>query len=239
IIEALGNIGDPHAVPALVALLNEPKKSLRDTVAVALEALGWQPTDDEMRVRSYLAQERWHELVRLGWERARQALSELLQDGDRAARLQAVKAIDQIGEPLASEFLILALNDEDEHVVVAAAEVLAKIGDARAVRPLIEHSLRYSPKGHYWNDPNAPYSEQRRAADWVKPLEALVNRSAVDIAPEDLHRLVDLSEKTYYPSVNYDTPGYGVGADDFVVQLNFSKVRNLATKELSRRGSGS
>jgi len=236
IIEALGRIGDRRAEAALVAVLNEPEKSLRDTAAAALNALGWQPTDDGVLVRSYLAQERWDELAGLGWERARQPLSELLQNGDRAARLQAVKAIDQIGEPLASEPLILALNDEDEGVTAAAARVLARIGDARAVRPLIEHCLRYSPKGDYWNDPNAPYTERRDANDWVKPLEVLIKRLAVDIAPEDLHRMADLSEKTYHLRVNYDTPGYGDGADDFVVILDFSRVRNLATKELNRRG---
>jgi HEAT repeat protein len=239
IIKALGRIGDRRAEASLVAVLSQPEKSVRDAAAVALDALGWQPADDDVRVRYYLAQERWDELAGLGWERAHQPLSELLQNGDRDTRLQAVEAIDLIGEPLASEPLILALDNEDEGVVAAAASVLARIGGARAVKPLIAHSLRYSPKGNYWNDPTIPRTEQRNADEWVKPLEALIKRSAVDIAPEDLHQLADLGEKTYHLCVNYDTPGYGDGVDGFVVTLDFSRVRNLAEKELSRRSRDS
>lgn len=234
IIEALGRIGDRRAAPALVALLNEPQKDLRDTAVAALDALGWQPTADAVGVRYYMARERWEDLARLGWERVRQPLVESLRHGDVAVRQQAVKALGLIGERLAVEPLILALKDEG--VAEAAAMMLGKVGTACAIKPLIDHCLSYSPVGDYWNNPGAPGSEQSRAAQWVSPLEALIKRSTADIAQEDLRQLVGLSDKAYHLRVNYDTPGYGDGADDFVVMLDFSRIRHVATKELRRRG---
>lgn len=234
IVEALGRIGDGRAIPALAALLNEPEKVLRDTAAAALDALGWQPADDAARVCYYMARERWDELARLGWERVYQPFLESLQNGDNAVKQQAVKALGLIGGRPAVEMLILALKDED--IAEAAAMVLGESGDARAIKPLIEHCLRYSPEGGYWNDPNAPFYEQGRATQWVNPLESLIKCSAVDITTEDLRQLTGLSDKTYHLRVDYDTPGYGDGADDFVVVLDFSRIRHLAAQELHHRG---
>ncbi len=225
---------DGRAQPALVALLNEPQKTLRKSAAAALDAFGWQSADDAVRVPYYIALERWDELTRLGWERVRKPLLESLQNGDSAVRQQVVHALGLIGKKLAVEPLILALRDED--VAGLAASVLSKIGDPRAIKPLIEHCLRYSPKGGYRNDPRAPGYEQDAATSWVSPLETLIERSAADIAPEVLRQLAGLSDKKYHLSVNYDTPGYGYGSDNFVVVLDFSQVRHLATQELRRRG---
>jgi len=236
IVEALSRIGDRRAEAALAALLHEPEKDLRDAAAAALHALGWQPADDGLRVRYDLALERWDELARLGWERARQPLAESLQKGDRGIKLQAVEAIGRLGEPSAVESLSLALSDENESVADAAAMVLGRIGDARAVKPLIDHCVRYRPTGGHRHDPHAPGREAARANAWVSPLEALRRRSATEIAPEDLRQLAGLSSETHHLRVEYDTPGYGDGADNFSVMLNLSQVRQLATRELGRRG---
>jgi len=234
IIEALGSIGDGRAAPALVALLNEPQGTLRKIVAEALDALGWQPTEDAVCAHYYMARECWDELVQLGWERVRESLLESLQNGDGALRQQSVKALGLVGGQLAVELLIQSLKNED--VAEAAAMALCQIGDARAIKPLIEHCLRYSPKGSYWDDPGAPSYEQGRADQRVNPLEEFIERSAADIAPEDLRQMATLSDKVYDLRVDYDTPGYGDGADDFVVMLKFSQVRHLAVQELHRRG---
>jgi HEAT repeat protein len=234
IIEALGRIGDKRAEPALVALLNGPQGTVRKAAVAALDVLGWQPADDAERVRSCMARERWDELALLSWDRARQILLESLQNRDLAVRQQAVKAIELIGEQHVVELLIPALKDEG--VAEAAALVLGKRGDSRVVKPLIEHCVRYSPEGGYRNDPTATIFEQKRADKWVHPLEALVKRLAADLAPEVLRQLAGLNDKTYHLRVDYDTPGYGNGADDFVVTLDFTRVRDSAAKELHRRG---
>ncbi len=234
VIDALGMIGDGRAQPALAALLNEPQDAVRKSAAAALDALGWQTADDTERVPYYIALERWDELTRLGWERVRRPLLESLQNGDSAVRRQVVHALGLIGQKLAVEPLILALREAD--VAELAASALSEIGDARAIVPMIEHCLGYSPEGGYRNNPRAPFYEQDLATARVSPLEALVKSSAADIAPQVLRQLVGLSDRQYHLSVEYDTPGYGYGSDSFVVVLDFSKVRHLATKELRRRG---
>lgn len=233
IVEALGKIGDKGAAPALARLLNDLHNVLREAAAQALDAIGWQPANVAERVLYCLARERWDDLGGLGWEQLSQPLSESLQNGDANVKQRAVKALSLIDDRRAVDLLILALKYED--VAEEAATALGQVGDARAIKPLIEHCLHYSPQGGYENNPNAPYYEQARADLWVKPLEILIQRSADHATPGDLRQLAGLSDKQYYLRVDYNTPGYGDGADDFVVVLNFAKVSRLAMHELRRR----
>jgi HEAT repeat protein len=235
IIKALGQIGDARVVPALEALLGGRRGDTRKTAAAALDALGWQPTDDALRVHYFVAQQRWQEITQLGWERAHEPLLESLRNGDEDVRCQAVTALGLIGDRRAVEALIPALKDADARVQEETAAVLAKIGDTRAVRPLIDYCLRYSPEGGYRNDPTAPSYEQDRATRWMSPLEALISRSVTEISSADLQELLALEDKKYHLRVEYDSPGYGDGADDFMVMLDSSRVRDMATKESRRR----
>jgi HEAT repeat protein len=235
IIKALGQIGDGRVVPALVGLLGGKRGDTRKTAAAALDGLGWQPPDDTLRVHYFMAQQRWEEIKRLGWERAHEPLLESLRNGDEYVRWRAVTALDLIGDRRAVEALIPALKDGDARVQEETAAVLAKIGDTRAVKPLIDYCLRYSPEGGYRNDPTAPSYEQDRATRWVSPLESLVRRSVTEISSADLQELLCLEDKKYHLRVEYDSPGYGDGADNFMVMLDFSKVRDMATMESRRR----
>ncbi len=236
IITALGRIGDDRAAPALTPLLSAKEESTRKTAAEALDALGWRPTDDNQRGRYFMARQSLDKLVRLGWEQAREPLLETLQHGDNQSKHQAIVALGMFNERPASETLILALKDGDPDVAQAAATTLAKVGGAYAVKPLIDHCLSYEPEGDYRNNPQAPYGEKNRAARWVLPLEEFIQRVGGSIAPEDLRSLLALSNKTYHLSVEYDTPGYGDGRDEFTIVLDFSKVKSLAEKESRRRG---
>jgi HEAT repeat protein len=237
IAAALGRLGDRRAAAALAGLLDEPDRRLRDAAAAALDACGWQPSNDAARVPYYLACERWDELTRLGWTGAGPTLSALLrQTTDTAIRLQAIKALGLIGGPFVVAPLIAALVDSDEDVATKAADALAAVGDARALVPVLEHCLRYRPTGGYRNNPSAPAYEQSRADQWLAPLETLARRSAAAMTLEDLQRLIALNDTTHRLSVEYDTPGYGDGADDFSVVVAFGRIRHLATTELGRRG---
>jgi hypothetical protein len=152
-------------------------------------------------------------------------------------RQKAVKALAQLGGRRAVEPLLITLANDHEFVTSEAAEALSAIGDARTVAPLIDYCLRYKPEGSYRNNPNAPYEEQRRVRDWVRPLAVLVERVVGGIVPEDLSRLASLDDREFYLHVDYDTPGYGTGSDDFVVKLDFSPVRELAATEQRRRAN--
>jgi len=106
---ALGYIGDARAVEPLIAVLKDKEKGLdlRQAAAWALEQLGWKPDQGEDGA--------WYWIVRRDWEKA-----------------------VALGFP-AVEPLIAVLKDayEDGDVRQAAAGALGKIGDARALEPLI------------------------------------------------------------------------------------------------------
>jgi hypothetical protein len=168
-------------------------------------------------------------------ERAYARLLVALRADSLFDRKEAVKALAQLGGRRAVEPLLTTLTNDHEFVASEAAEALAAIGDARTVAPLIDYCLRYKPEGGYRNDPHAPYEEQRRMRDWIRPLAVLVERVVGGIVPEDLRRLASLDDQEFYLHVDYDTPGYGTGSDDFVVKLDFSRVRELAATEQRRR----
>lgn len=237
VVEALGRIGDGRAGEALAALLGEGGAWARKKLCQALDALGWRPADDALAARYLLASERFDDVARLGWERVRGPLEGALRSGEGEMRRQAVSALGLVGDPAALDLLTLALDDEDEAVAGGAAAVIGKAGGARAVKPLMAYCLRYRPVGGHRNDPTAAAGEFSRAEGWVAPLEELVKRAAADLSPEDLRALAALEDRRFSFRIDYDTPGYGDGADDYAVTLDFSRVRELAAKE-SRRRSG-
>jgi hypothetical protein len=116
-VEALGEIGDARAIPALIPLLHDRSRSLprgedvwpqlRRATAEALDRLGWIPDSDEARVAYWVA--KW--------------------DFDSCAQMGA-RAV----EPLIG---LLKDRTEAEYVRVLAARTLGSIADARAVDPLI------------------------------------------------------------------------------------------------------
>ena len=68
--EALGFIGDTHAIEPLIATLKDNDRWVRDEAADALNKLGWHPSRDENGVIYWIARERWmntwHNCVRMG-----------------------------------------------------------------------------------------------------------------------------------------------------------------------------
>jgi len=140
-IESLVEIGEP-AVEPLIQALKDEDSFVREGAAEALGKIG-----DKRAVEPLihaLNDEDWQ----VRWEAA-EALDELgyepKNDTEKAYYLIARKNWDELvkmGEP-AVEPLIQALKDEDIFVREAAVEALGKIGDKRAVEPLI-HVLDYA-----------------------------------------------------------------------------------------------
>jgi HEAT repeat protein len=74
-------------------------------------------------------------------------LTRAMKDENYYVREVAAKALGEIGDERAVEFLIHALDDEDHYVQEAAIMALGEIGDARAVEPLLmffENKEKYS-----------------------------------------------------------------------------------------------
>jgi len=106
---SLGKIGDTRAVRPLIAALKDEHWRVRLAAAVALDNLRWQPDSDETEAQYQAAKRNWDRCV-------------------------------EIGAP-SVEVLIAALEDKhsDKYAFVreGAAEALGKIGDIRAMEPLI------------------------------------------------------------------------------------------------------
>lgn len=117
--EALGRIGSPQAVDALLPALSDPAPTARWHVAMAaLEEMG---------------------------EPAVSPLIAMLDSPDAYARQSAAQALGWIGSPQATGSLVQALTkDRDPATRVEAAWALGEIGDA-AARPALERAQLRDP----------------------------------------------------------------------------------------------
>jgi hypothetical protein len=217
----------------------ETRSYVRERPAIAAEVTVRLWSQDELAERTWdqgiAAMESEKETWPADQERPYARLLSALRANSLIERQDAVKSLARLGHS-AVEPLLTTLANDHELVAEDAAEALAAIGDAHVVAPLIDYCLRYRPTGGYRNDPHAGFEEQRRATDWLRPLGVLVERVQSTIVPEDLRRLASLEDQEFLLHVDYDTPGYGNGSDEFVVKLNFAAVRNLAAAEQRRRG---
>ncbi len=107
---ALGEIGDPRAVPDLIGLLKSGNADLRRAAGVALGKIG---------------------------DFAVEPLAGVIAESDPVARVLAAEALGELGTPAAVEPLSTSLQDESRQVREAAASALGKIGDHRAAEPLV------------------------------------------------------------------------------------------------------
>jgi len=144
--EALGKIGDPKAIPALVKLFRDSSKIVRETAGIALVAIGQPSVDlllETLKDKDFVV--RCHAARALGgmttdyqigrsWVREPRvvdALIEALKDPDRAVREDATIALGMIGDPRAIDGLLEAMKDGavKRHAIAS----LGMIGDPRAL----------------------------------------------------------------------------------------------------------
>jgi HEAT repeat protein len=108
IVKRLGELGDKRAIEPLVPLLDHEKKEFSQAAAISLKKLKWDPSNDEVKVNQLLAGRDWNGLVKLG-----------------APAVETLIDIVRKQSPL------------EENVRVKAIDALGKIGDKRAIEPLI------------------------------------------------------------------------------------------------------
>ena len=114
---ALGRIGDPRAVPALIALLEEDDRDLLVVVATAL--------------------------ARLGDRRAFEPLLHLLGDADLRVRQAAIGALNSIGHPDMDGRMQTLLEAGDPRVRESAVKVAGYFGYAELRRRAPRSVPRY------------------------------------------------------------------------------------------------
>lgn len=139
--KALGRIREPVALDSLVPLLRDKVKAVREEAAVALVAIGQSSLPVLLKALSH---DEWlvrlHAVEALGKLKSPEAveplLSLLFNDSDSAVREDVVRALGEIGDTRATEFLFMAVKDPALRTL--AVEALGRIGDRRAVPVLVE-----------------------------------------------------------------------------------------------------
>lgn len=137
-IDALGKTGDARAIMPLLSLLSDENAGFRAAYALskigapAVESLIGLVEDEGFLNRNGAVDA----LGEIGDARAVKSLLNLLGNDDKGLQCDAAAALVKIGEP-AVEPLIELLKNEDCIVRIRAANTLGRIGDVRALEPLI------------------------------------------------------------------------------------------------------
>ncbi len=141
--EALGKIGNPQVLEALISALDDEDSNVRREAAEALGKLGHPQAvapliealdheDSIVRVNAAQA------LGNIGHPQAIAALIDALYHKRSYVRVIAAVVLGNIDNPQAVAALISALDDEDSIVRREAAQALGKIGNPQGVAALIE-----------------------------------------------------------------------------------------------------
>jgi len=162
--KAVGRIKDPGSIQSLIPLLQDTVKAVREEASTALAAMGEAAIPALLNT---LTHQDWlvrlHAVESLGKTKSQKAveplLSALFNDGDSAVREDAIRALGDIGDPQAVEFLFSVMKEPGLRTL--AVEALGCIGDRRAVPILIEVVTGVNPPkvtraaagcGDQWNE---------------------------------------------------------------------------------------
>ncbi|HSA60963.1 MAG TPA: HEAT repeat domain-containing protein [Nitrospiraceae bacterium] len=183
--KALGRIKDPKSIQSLIPLLQDKVKAVREETSSTLAAIGEAAIPallDTLTHQDWLV--RLHAVESLGKTKSQKAveplLSALFNDGDSAVREDVIRALGEIGDPQAVEFLFTAMKEPGLRTL--AVEALGRIGDRRAVPVLIEVVTGMNPPevaravagcGDQWNE------EVITQAAAVRALGAIGDESAL------------------------------------------------------------
>lgn len=128
--KALGKIGDSRAVEPLVDRLDDGRSQVREAAAEALEAMGWQPADEEAQAWFLITKGNWKGCVALGTPAVEPLIAVLLRGKEEDVRTGAANALAEIGDPRAEQALVQVMDarrSEPASVREAAAEALRKL----------------------------------------------------------------------------------------------------------------
>lgn len=139
--KALGRVKDAQAIAPLIPLLQDKVKAVREEAATALAEIGEASIPfllEALSCPEWVA--RLHAVEALGKTRSPSAVEPLLfvlfNDADSAIREDAIRALGEIGDGRAVEFLFMAMKEKGLRPL--AVEALGRIKDPRAVPWLIE-----------------------------------------------------------------------------------------------------
>jgi HEAT repeat protein len=252
VIAALKSIGGASAALSLKPALHGGRKNVRVASAAALQSMAIPAATAEERAAIAVLTGDFTGAVREG-QVAAKALMEALSSADVQHRRQAASALGELAPPKAVPSLIRALRDHDAEVretaaralscigheavlplfeVLAAPDVTAqrlaaqaigRIGDIRAVLPLVECIRANQRAGTYLE----PLEAARAARD---ALLAILSRGADQIPAGDLERISSMPDAVREHQVGDDVQSYWQE-----IAVDCSGLRNLSQSELKKR----
>lgn len=140
-VTALGEIGDPSAIPFLLTMLKDGSWNNRCLAAEALGKIGNAAVgplanlikNKELNDRGLVAAA----LGKTGAKEAIEPLIQALKDKDPVVRWRSARALSELGHAAVGA-LVKLLEETDSDIRMRVAEILGKIGDKRAIKPLNE-----------------------------------------------------------------------------------------------------
>jgi len=126
-VKALERIGDARSIEPLVAALKDGNSNTREAAAEVLGCLGWQPSNDEIGAKYWIAKSRFDKCVEIG-SLAIVPLAQAVAGGNKPTSRAAAQALGQIGDVSALEPLINILNDGNCLARIYAVEALDLLG---------------------------------------------------------------------------------------------------------------
>ncbi|HPH97920.1 MAG TPA: HEAT repeat domain-containing protein [Anaerolineaceae bacterium] len=135
VVRAIARMGQP-ALPYLFQGLKNHDMDIRTLAASTLDVLQWTPTRDEAGVRYLLAHQAWAQVAQLG-KAALGPLSEAAKDPSVQVRRGAIQALGLMGDEAAVEPLIQSLKDSSLEIRQAVVEALSHYPTPRVFKTLI------------------------------------------------------------------------------------------------------
>jgi HEAT repeat protein len=141
VVWALGEIGDPRAIPVLVETLGSDDAEVSKYATRSLVKFGPAATEALLEVLDDSSPRRRRYAVRaLGEIRDRRSVEPLLALGESVDREVLLWALGRLGDPRGFSILAAAVGDRDGRIRLAAIQALRDLGDERAV-PLLTAAL--------------------------------------------------------------------------------------------------
>ncbi len=183
--KGLGRIGDPDAVPALMPLLQDKVKAVREEASSALAAIGVAAMAgliEALQHDDWLV--RLHAVEALGKLKSPDSVEPLLRtlfnERDSAIREDVVRALGVIRDGRAVDYLVAVMKEPGLRLL--AVEALGHIGDRRVVPilrrvvegvPLGEPRSSATPCAEGWTDEMATMGMAARALGMIADAVAI------------------------------------------------------------------
>ena len=143
---ALGEIGDPRAVPALEEALTDRDRYVRYGAVTSLQALNWEPQDDISNVYALIALQDWTAILPFSSIAVGPLVQTCRRDTTPSTRVHCIRLLGELGEDAAKQTCESALKDRDPDVRWSAVLACRKCGvDTQRIPVLLVNRVRTTP----------------------------------------------------------------------------------------------